>query len=456
MVRTHTFLSHRTMTAVAPLTLDTMASATKASRNRAVDAYRALAMLAVAASHWIVMVAYRDNGQLVSGNGLTFVEWFRPLTWMVQVMPLFFLVGGFASAASLDSRGMGLTSTPAERSTWIAGRLARLLPPVKALAVTWLVALVVGYAAGAFDLVVAAAYAAAVPLWFLANYTADVVLAPHFLPLFRRSPRLVAGISVGLFLGLEAVNVIWAHPIRNVNWILGWFLFQVAGFAWKDGLLPTGRVLLGCAGGLWATAAALVAFGPWSVSMVNFEGVGLSPTHPPTLALLVFGAAQGATAIYCAPRLTRWLEHNPPVWKAVIGANSVAMTIYLWHMTAGVASLAILDFLGLLGTSAPATFGWWLAKVPFVLLAMIVMAVTVPPLARIERNALLAPKPDWAASPVLLLAGAALTSAGLKAWTSGQLVPLVAGLILVIVADRALVAANNHFHRRYPQKETCT
>ncbi len=425
--------------------LDEMAAGAKAGRNRAVDLYRAVAMLAVAVGHWVAVVAFRQNdGELITGNALEFVPSFSAITWVLQVMPLFFMVGGFASAASLDSKnraGQASTSSFAERSSWTASRLARLLPPVKALATTWLVIIGLGYLTGMSGLTNAGAIAAAIPLWFLANYTADVVIAPHVLPLFRRSPGLVAVGAVGLFLVLEAARLAGDHVFSQINWILGWFLFQMAGFAWRDGLLPTGRSLAGLALGLWATVLALVSFGPWPVTMVGFDGIAHNPTHPPTLALLVFGAAQSATAIYFAPRVTAWLERTPVAWKSVVVANSFAMTVYLWHMTAAVVVLGAFDAAGLLSGAQPGTAGWWLAKIPFIAACIGVLAMIVPKLAKIERAALLSPKADWPFSPVSLLAGAVLVSIALKAWTAGSIALIIPSLMVVIGASQFVTLA---------------
>lgn len=422
--------------------LDELAAGAKAGRNRAVDLYRAVAMLAVAVGHWVAMVAFRDQGELVTGNALEFVPSFSAITWVLQVMPLFFMVGGFASAASLDSKivsaGQNLRDTRKQRADWTASRLARLLPPVAALATTWLVVLGLGYVTGMSTLTNAGAVAAAIPLWFLANYTADVVLAPHVLPLFRRAPGKVAAGAVGLFLVLEIARLAGDHVFSQLNWILGWFLFQMAGFAWRDGLLPTGKRLAGLAIALWAAAVALVTFGPWPVTMVGFHGIDHNPTHPPTLALLVFGAAQSATAIYFAPRVTAWLERTPAAWKSVVVANSVAMTVYLWHMTAAVIVLGLFDVTGVLSAAQPGTAGWWLAKVPFIAACLVVLGLLVPKLSAIERTALLTPKGVWLFSPGSLLVGSVVVSVALKAWTSGSIALIIPSLMIVIAASRFL------------------
>ena len=435
--------------AESTIDLGQLAGQTKTGRNRAVDLYRAVAMLAVAIGHWLVIVAYRRDGQLVSGNALEFIPEFQLLTWIFQVMPLFFVVGGFASAASLDSKGLGHESTAAGRADWIAGRLARLLPPVAALGTFWAAAMALGYFTGSAGIISAGAVAAAIPLWFLANYVADVILAPHVLPLFRRAPGRVVAFGLTLFALLEIVRVTnvleplgWLQHLPHVNWILGWFLFQVAGFAWKDGLLPEGRRLMLAGAGFGAVALGLVTLGPWPVSMVHFPGLANSPTHPPTAALLLFGAAQASVAMAAAPALTRWLERRTAAWKSVVGANSMAMTIYLWHMTAGVLVLAAFDALGLLSSAQPATAGWWLAKIAFLAASGAVLALIVPRLGRIERSALLATRNGWDGSPWKLLSAAIVVSMALKGWTSGNVSVIVPSLMTVVVITKGLERLN--------------
>ena len=84
------------------VSLADMAASAKSDRNRAVDFYRALAMLAVAFGHWLALVAVEDSaGELVGGNALEYVPALGWATWLLQVMPLFFVVGGFSSACLL-------------------------------------------------------------------------------------------------------------------------------------------------------------------------------------------------------------------------------------------------------------------------------------------------------------------------------------------------------------------
>jgi len=55
------------------------------------------------------------------------------LTLLFQVMPVFFLVGGYSNAASWDAA----QRTGTRYGTWVAGRARRLIGPVLPLILTW-------------------------------------------------------------------------------------------------------------------------------------------------------------------------------------------------------------------------------------------------------------------------------------------------------------------------------
>ena len=423
-----------------PRRLSDLASDTPADRHRAVDLYRVVAMAAVAIGHWMaVAAAVGPDGELVAGNALEQASSLAWASWLFQVMPLFFVVGGFASALSLDANDR----RGGRPQDWVAARLRRMLAPAAVLAGTWLGVLVLGTAVGLGSLVAAGAVAAAIPLWFLANYTIDTALAPHLLPRFRRRPRLVAGVGVGLFLALEILRLAGVGLLPHLNWVLGWLLFQTAGFAWRDGLLPTGRRLAAVAVALWAAALAAVTVGPYPVSMVHFPGIGdLSPTHPPSLALLLFGAASSATAIAAAPAVTRWLSRpdRARAWTVVVAGNTVAMSVYLWHMTAAVAATGVLYHVGLLPRSTVGSGWWWLEKLPLMALAAVILVAIVALVSPFERRALLAPRRAWSGGVGSITAVALVVSTAVKFWTS-HLPVAVVGATVVVVAVHALLDA---------------
>lgn len=407
-----------------------LAAQTKADRNRAIDFYRVLAMMAVAFGHWLALVAVEDiDGQLQGGNALEFIPELGWATWLLQVMPLFFVVGGFSSAMSLDSHNRK-GGTPQD---WIAARLRRMMPPAVVLAGTWLTILAVGAVIGQFAIAVVAVHAAAIPLWFLANYTIDTALAPFVLPRFRANPARFAALIGGAFLTFEALRILDVAVLPHANWVLGWLIFQVAGMAWRDGLLPTGRRLVALAATMWVTTLGLVlSGGPWAISMVNVPGLENSPTNPPTLALMTFGAAYSLTAIAAAPRISAALQARPKAWAGVVAANAVAMSVYLWHMTAAVIVTAAMFFTTGLPAHEVGSIEWWAFKIPTILGSMIVLGAIVLVVNQVERKALLAPRRPWNGSLLSMIAVAVLTSTALKMWTSGASAQIIPALIILV------------------------
>ncbi|MEZ5166492.1 MAG: hypothetical protein R2695_08355 [Acidimicrobiales bacterium] len=221
--------------------------------------------------------------------------------------------------------------------------------------------------------------------------------------------------------------------IGHVNWVIGWLLFQVAGFAWRDGKLPTGRMLAALAVVLWTAAVAVVRFGPWPVAMVHFPGLAHSPTHPPSIALVLFGAAYSATALLFAPAVSRWLAGHARAWSVVVAANTVSMSVYLWHMTAAVAAGLLLWSVGWLPTAAVGTGAWWLQKTPLVLVSLVFLVAVITRVARYEQRALLAGPTPWRGGTGSMVAVAVAVSTTLRLWSAGSVAPAAIGIGGVLV-----------------------
>ncbi|CAM5505134.1 Acyltransferase OS=Streptomyces alboniger OX=132473 GN=CP975_10685 PE=4 SV=1 [Streptomyces alboniger] len=74
---------------------------TPVHRDRAIDGLRALALYAVPMGHWLLGGFTLDSaGALHNASPLTSFGFFAPLSWVLQMLGIFFLVGGHASALS--------------------------------------------------------------------------------------------------------------------------------------------------------------------------------------------------------------------------------------------------------------------------------------------------------------------------------------------------------------------
>ncbi len=160
------------------------AERTPESRNRYIDFLRGASIIAVVLGHWLALAPHVTDGQLQVEHILQFSPWTAWLTWGFQVMPIFFMVGGYANAASWESalrkeRGYG---------EWVAARLHRLAGPVVLLVVAWTMLGVAAHFSGISAATLAVgSRSALIPVWFLSVYIMVVVAAPLSYWAFQRA-----------------------------------------------------------------------------------------------------------------------------------------------------------------------------------------------------------------------------------------------------------------------------
>ena len=144
-------------------TADRVAAATPAERDRFADLLRVASILVVVAGHWLMAVVGWRGGRVEGGNAIALVPGLWLATWLLQVMPLFFFVGGLANLVSAR-RGGGWAG-------FVRGRAARLLRPTVAFLAAWTAAGAVLGAAGVPEAVLRPVTRLVVqPLWFLGLY----------------------------------------------------------------------------------------------------------------------------------------------------------------------------------------------------------------------------------------------------------------------------------------------
>ncbi|GHB50534.1 acyltransferase [Streptomyces viridiviolaceus] len=306
-------------------------AATPAGRDRAVDALRAFAILGVVLGHWLVTALVADGSVLRTASPLQHMAWLAPISWLFQTLAVFFLVGGHVATrgwAAARDRG-----TPYGR--WLAARLSRLFRPVAAVLVLWTVTAVLLLLGGAeYATVHTLVKLAWSPLWFLLVFAALTAATPLLARLHPLWPLVVV-------LHVDLLRFGFGGPswLGWVNLAAGWLVPYTLGAAWTRGELDgrrAGWLLL--AGGTAATAA-LVAWAGYPASMVGVPGAQVSNLNPPTLAAVTFGLAQCGLALLLREPLRRAMR-RPVAWAAVALVNLSAMTIFLWHQTALMATTA--------------------------------------------------------------------------------------------------------------------
>lgn len=394
-----------------------LAAATPASRDRYIDLLRVASLAVVVLGHWL-MAAVGPDGQI--GNLLAVVPELQLVTWVFQVMPVFFFVGGFSHALAHRSR-------PAY-AAFLRARLQRLLRPTMVFVGVWGAAALVLQLSGADGgLTGVALRLVTQPLWFIGIYLAMVALTP---PLLRLHERYGWGAFAGLVGAAVLVDVLrFAADVPFVeflNFAFVWLAVHQLGFLRADGMIRRPALLAG-AGLVGATA--LVALGPYPLSMVGMPGEKVSNMAPPTLALLCHGLwLVGAVELLRGPG-TR-LVARAGVWRAVVAANGIAMTAFLWHLTAMLGVYGAMLGLGT-GLPAPASGAWW-AQVPLRFAAAAALtAVLVAAFRRFE-----APAPtrrDGGSAPLAAL-GITLALLGILGLSATGLGGLLEGHTATLIA----------------------
>ncbi|MCX5236092.1 acyltransferase [Streptomyces prunicolor] len=341
---------------------------TQPGRDRAVDALRAFAILGVVLGHWLVTALVADSGTLHTASPLQAMPWLAPISWVFQTLAVFFLVGGHvATRGYASARARGATYRQ-----WLTGRLSRLFRPAAAVLTLWTVTAVALLLSGTdFETVRTLVKLALSPLWFLvvfAGLTAATPLLTRLNPLWP--------LAVVLHVDLIRFGLGGPSWLGWVNVAAGWLVPYTLGAAWTRGELERARagwVLL--AGGAAATAA-LVLWAGYPASMVGVPGGTISNLDPPTLAAVTFGLAQCGLALLLRDRLRRSMR-RPLAWSAVALVNLSAMTIFLWHQTALMATTATTIPAGhLLGLhTRPDDLTWVAARVAW--LPVFALALTI-------------------------------------------------------------------------------
>lgn len=350
------------------------AEETPPERNRVVDLLRACSILVVVLGHWLMAAITVENGTLIPGHLLILADWTHPLTWVFQVMPVFFLVGGYANGLSWRSaRRRGDVY-----GGWLRARLRRLALPVVPLLIFWTVGGWLGLRFGLdWKTLQLASQVALVPTWFLAAYVVIVTIAPGGLWLWERWGwrTIILGLALAGLCDYLSISMGWV-PVGFLNYVLVWGTVHQIGYAWLDGTLDGLPKRLLMAGVGLGVTMLLVTLGPYPVAMVGLDTTEITNSYPPRVTLAFLGMFQSGVALSFEPLLQRWMA-KLRAWTVVVGISARIMTLYLWHLTAMVVLIGLSLLAGGFGLQiAPLTAAWWWSRpIWFGLLAVITVGL---------------------------------------------------------------------------------
>lgn len=361
--------------------LDRLVANTPEQRDRYVDFLRVLAIGVVVVWHWSLSVLYWSGQRWVMPNPIHEVPGSWLATWLLQIVTVFFIVGGYANSAAWYAarRGGGLAG-------YYRTRLRRLLQPVLVFLAVWaVIELVAHLLVPGYPGVLRYGLILFTPLWFIAAYLWVVLLTPLTASLHARAPWLTVGVLAGVVAAADLGR--FAAGLTALGWVnsaLVWVLVHQFGYFFRDGRLAR----LGRWGAIGLAAAAVVGLAlltslePYPRSMVATVDAPRSNILPTTAPIALVALLQLGVIMLVRAPATRWLRRDR-AWKPVVAGNAVILTVFVWHMTALLVVLELLRAAGVDLRTQP-TLAWWLERPFWVVAPAAVLTVLVAVFGRFE------------------------------------------------------------------------
>lgn len=352
----------------SPTAATTSAVPDLSGRDLALDLVRVACVATVVVIHLLmVAVAVDADGAVGISRALEQQPWFDLATWFGQIMPLFFIVGGFATITGWRStvrRGGGTTD-------FLRSRIFRLALPTVPVLLFLAVALSLAHVLGV-DPAIIDAVAAGVgsPLWFLAAYLLCQAVAPVLARFHDLRPVLTCLVLLAGVIVVDAIRYTTGLTgIGLINLLFVWPLLQQFGFFLADGRLRSipRSVLVLVVLLAYGSLEPLTAFLPYSTSM-------LGNLNPPTLPLVILGVGQLALLTLVHPLLTA-IMRTRAARAVVFVIGSRLMTVYLWHLPLIIIVAGCQLALGI-PFAEPMSAAWWWSR-PVVLLVVVVLLAGV-------------------------------------------------------------------------------
>jgi hypothetical protein len=341
-------------------------------RDPFVDLVRAASLVVVVLYHWCFTVFdWRADGPHAS-NPIGYTRGLWLLTWALQVMPLFFFVGGWATwsgwhAAQARGDTMG---------GYLVRRLREIALPALGLIVAWWAIAITMAAVYDIDWMGRVMLLVLSPLWFAGTYLLIIAALPLWLWLHRRFGVLLPVWLAGAAALVDVAR--FSHDVPWIGWANMWFVWGlvfVVGFSYdrvcaidrrqQQAIMWAG--LFGLIGLVWA--------GLYPASMVGVPGDKFSNMSPPSLAIVALATFQIGALALLRPAVLARLDR--PRWVRFRSLmNTYAMPLYLLHST-GMA-LALYGFWRLTGKRADnlEISGLWWATRP--LAVLVPLLITLP------------------------------------------------------------------------------
>ncbi len=381
-------------------------------RNHVIDVARALSVIVVVIFHTLLYRIRVEDGR-VTVIPWAAPHWLYPLTWVLMIMPLFFVAGGFSTTLTVDRMRREGTSL----GHYLASRGRRLVGPLSVFVTFCAVIATAAAWLGWLDAASELSRQLMQLLWFITVYLVIVGFAPRLVRLHDRFGAIPMIVLAVLAFEVDAWSLQAGRPeIRNINMILVWPLVFQFGIAYQRGWWrrgPAWTPWLAIAAGAAGVAFLVFVLG-YPPTSVGFADLPYANLQPPTVAMASLALAQcGVLAL--VERSGRLATLSPRTEKALGVLNAVMVSVYLWHIPCiALAGAGLL----LLGAVVPPLVPFLLSPPVLALCALAVVAAVVPLLGRLELRMIppLGPAQDTA---VAVMAYGTLVLGTLLVWQDG-------------------------------------
>ncbi len=395
------------------MTLSERVLAASAGRDRVSDAVKALALAMVLVAHSVAWTKMPD-GKIT--NTLEAAPKLYPITWILQILPLFFLLAG-SGLRSLNANSSG---------TRYLARVNRLLTPT---AILILITLMLSFALAPLNNKTVSDAAGLLPVqltWFLGVYLCLVALAPVLKTVAASLPLMVVWL-----VAICVVDVMRIYVSETVGWlnlILVWGFFAIIGLRLESVRQLSRPILLGSLIGSIAASVVAIWMGPYSPALISTTSVeGISNLAPPTIVLTFAGTAQICLLLLLWPSLER-LMHKDKRWVPIAIFATRAMQLYLYHMVFLALGIALMLQFG--GTPTPLGIMWWAEHILVAAVAITAAWLMAPSFSKGSTWIVETLSRLWPAGVVRLIAWIP------RQWAQG--LALLGGLMLFIVSDSGI------------------
>ncbi len=351
-------------------------------RDLYIDFLRGFSILVVVAWHWAFTILIWTPEGPVATSPLGFTSGLWVLTWLFQVLPLFFFVGGYVHLRAwhrAQARGEHL-------GHFVWRNIRRLSLPALVLAIVWISLGIALYGVFGITWIGRAVLLVISPLWFIAVYLVLIALIPVWFALQRRFGPVAFVWMAGLTIIVDILR--FREGLTAVAWVnmlLVWGIAFQAGFYYESLVKAPRRVDSAL---MWAGLFALIGLvfsGLYPGSMVGVPGEE-SNMAPPTLCILALLAFQVGVAELARPGIERWLQ-RPRVYRVVEVINRFALPLFLFHTTGMAIGRGLIYFWnGELAEQTVPDLQWWLERPLYVLVSLVCTLPVIYLFARFTRR----------------------------------------------------------------------